>query len=285
MDPIPVHAATACACRDVHRRIRDAATAAARAAGQVQLTYFGRSQTVDAIRPHDLKLVVDRLSEEAMLKVLTDAFPDHGIVSEERAAINAHAAFTWYLDPLDGSVNYFLGQPYFCACVACYHRPPSDSTERSDGLGRPVAGVVFAPVLGLMFEARAEGPALCNGAPIRPGGERRLKEAVIGVSFGSDEATMERMIPLTAQLASRSRKLRIFGATGLDLVSVAGGRLSGLVQGGVRIWDFAAAKVILEACGGYFRAEDAGDGRWRIVGAAPGIAEELQRTVDRHFTV
>jgi hypothetical protein len=61
MDPTPVHATGAAyADRDVLRRIQAAATAAARAAGQVQLTYFGRSQTVCAIRRHDLKLVVDR---------------------------------------------------------------------------------------------------------------------------------------------------------------------------------------------------------------------------------
>lgn len=268
--------------RDAVIRIRDAAVEAARAAGDVQLKYFEKTQKVDAFRAHDLKLVIDHLSEEAMLRILTERFPNHGIVSEERAAINPEAPFRWYLDPLDGSVNYFLGQPYFCTCAACYYAPTPGLSTRSSRLGHAIAGVVHAPALDRLFEATAEGPALCNGTPIRPGSERHLNEAVIGFSFGSDDATMNRMTALAADLCQRSRKLRIFGATGLDLAHVACGRLSGLVQGRVHAWDFAAAQVIVESAGAYFQAEAAGENRWRIVGAAPGIGPELQALVDRH---
>jgi myo-inositol-1(or 4)-monophosphatase len=93
---------------------------------------------------------------------------------------------------------------------------------------------------------------------------------------------MQRMLALSADLVAQTRKVRILGATGLDLAHVASGRLSGLVQGCVRVWDFAAARVIIEAAGGYFRADRRGPDQWQIVAAAPGIAAQLQDLVDRN---
>jgi myo-inositol-1(or 4)-monophosphatase len=267
--------------RTWHQRVHAAALDAARAAGRVQQKYFGGFQKIDAECEHDLKLAIDRHSEQAMLQVLQDRFPDHGIISEESAALNPDADYCWYLDPLDGSVNYFLGQPYFCVCVACYdNRPEPDAPN--DPWRHPLAGVVYAPMLDLCFEAMAGRPARCNGGPVQIGGEQELGQAVIGFSFGSDPETMRRMLALSADLVAQTRKVRIFGATGLDLAHVASGRLSGLVQGRVRGWDFAAARVIIEAAGGYFRADPRGPDQWKIVAAAPGIATQLQDLVDRN---
>lgn len=253
---------------------------AARAAGEVLMAAFGKPQAVDDRPAHDLKLAADRRSEAAALAILQAHFPDHAIVSEETGLLNPGAEFRWYLDPLDGTVNYFMGQPYFCTCLACYHAPPQAGRQSSDPLGRPVSGVVLAPALNRCFEALPGGPALCNGRPVRPSPEKRLAEAVIGFSYGSDPDTMQRMMPVARVLAQRARKVRIFGATGLDLAHVACGGLSGLVQGKVRVWDFAAAKVIVEAAGGYCRAEPIGKGAWRLTAAAPGIALKLRQLVD-----
>lgn len=268
----------------LRRRIQAAAVEAVRAAGRLQMKGFGRPQAVDDRRAHDLKLAVDRRSEAAVLAVLRERFPDHGIVAEESGVANPDAPFRWYLDPLDGSLNYFMGLPYFCVCLVCCHTLPADGDAATDPLGRPVAGIVYAPALGKCFEAAPGGPAYCNGRPIRPGSETLLAEAVVGFSYGSDPLTMQRMAAVGAELVHRVRKVRIYGATGLDMVHVASGGLSGLVQGRVKIWDFAAAKVIVEAAGAYFRAEEAGGGSWRITAAAPGIARALQDVMDRHWS-
>ncbi len=264
----------------LRKRIQTVAVAAARAAGRVQMQHFGRTQAVDIRKAHDLKLAVDRACETAALAVLQENFPDHGIVSEESGVQNPDAPFRWYLDPLDGTVNYFLGQSYFCTCVACYRLSPATHSPCGT-LGQPLVGVVYAPVLNKCFEAAPGVQARCNGRPVRPGPEKRLSDAVVGFSYGSDPATMRRMAAIGRELIVRTRKVRIFGATGLDLAHVACGGLSGLVQGRVQVWDFAAAKVIVEAAGGYFHAVEAGNGSWQITAAGPGIAAELQALVNR----
>lgn len=255
---------------------------AARAAGRVQQKYFGGRQQIDSDVAHDLKLAVDRYCQKAMLDVVRERFPDHGIIAEEDACFNPEAPYRWYLDPLDGTVNYFLGLPYFCACAACYFHPPDQRGCTDQTWDYPLTGVVYAPVLDQCFEAMVDGPALCNGRPIKTGNERQLEKAVIGFSFGSDSQTMQRMQAISRDLMGRARKLRFFGATGLDLAHVASGRLSGLVQGRVQPWDFAAARAIVAAAGGYFRADSCGLAQWQIVAAAPGIGRALQTVVDRH---
>jgi len=260
-------------------RIQAVGREAVRAAGEVLMAAFGRPQDVDGRTAHDLKLAADRRSEAAALAILQTRFPDHEIVSEEIGLINPGHGYRWYLDPLDGTVNYFMGQPYFCTCLACYQTLPEAGTEAVDPLGQPLAAIVYAPALNKCFEAVANGPALCNGRLVRPGPEKRLSEAVIGFSYGSDPATMQRMMLVSQALVRRVRKMRIFGATGLDLAHVACGGLSGLVQGSVKVWDFAAAKMIVEQAGGYFRADSIDNDRWRITAAAPGIAAALRRLV------
>lgn len=261
------------------KTIHTVALEASRAAGDVLMAAFGRPQAVDRRTAHDLKLALDRRSEAAALAILHARFPDHEIVSEEKGLINPGHEFRWYLDPLDGTVNYYMGQPYFCTCLACYQTLPEAGTAAIDPLGQPLAAVVYAPALNKCFEAVANGPALCNGRPVRPGPEKRLSEAVIGFSYGSDPATIQRMMRISQALVRRVRKMRIFGATGLDLAHVACGGLSGLVQGSVKVWDFAAAKMIVEKAGGYFRADPVDNDRWRITAAAPGIAAALRRLV------
>ncbi len=263
------------------QRLHATAVKAARAAGRIQKRHFGGELQIDAAKRHDLKLAVDRHCQQAMVAVIQKDFPDHGILAEEKACLRPEAAFRWYLDPLDGTLNYALGLPHFCACAACYFHPPGQDGIDTSPWEYPLTGVVYAPVLDQRFEALAGGSGLCNGRPIAPGQERELQEAVVGFSFGSDPVTMRRMHAISGELAARTRKMRLFGATGLDLAYVASGRLSGLVQGCVRAWDFAAARVILAAAGGYFRAQPSGPGQWQIVAAAPGIGPELQAVVDR----
>ena len=265
-----------------HHQLHATAVQAARAAGRVQRKFFEKAHQIEADGEHDLKLAVDRYCQQAMLAVLQERFPDHGIIAEEDVCHNPEAPYRWYLDPLDGTVNYFLGLPYFCACAACYFHPEHWQGVADRTWDYPLTGVVYAPLLDRCFEAMAGGPALCNGRPIKTGNERQLEKAVVGFSFGSDPETMRRMRAISSDLMGRTRKLRFFGATGLDLAHVASGRLSGLVQGRVRAWDFAAARVIVAAAGGYFRAESRGAGHWQIVAAAPGIGPDLQAVVDRH---
>jgi fructose-1,6-bisphosphatase/inositol monophosphatase family enzyme len=118
--------------------------------------------------------------------------------------------------------------------------------------------------------------ATCNGKAIRSGEEKDLSQAVVSMSFGSTEEAMRRMERVSARLIRHVRKVRIFGSTALDIVNVACGRISGVLQDSVKNWDFAAARVILEESGGIFDARERSENDWEIIACAPGLYRSLR---------
>jgi fructose-1,6-bisphosphatase/inositol monophosphatase family enzyme len=268
-------------------RIRNTAELAAQDAGKILLKHYGKPVRIDVVQKHDLKSEVDRLCEQAIIETIQSQFPDHAIITEEQKSMVCRSEYVWVVDPLDGTVNFCHGLPHFGVCVACYCRRiendgDSDSSQTGlAALGKPLVGVVYAPVMNELFVGTTGEPATCNGKAIRVGKERELSEAVVSVSYGSTEEAMQRMEKVTAGLIRNVRKVRIFGSTGLDMVNVACGRISGVLQDSVRNWDFAAARVILEQSGGIFDAYEQSDNHWKIIACAPGLYTSLKKLTIR----
>ena len=256
-------------------RLSSTAVAAARAAGRIQLQYFGKQVQVIAAPQFDVTLEVDRRCQHAILQVITKAFPGHAIVAEESAPINPEAEYVWFVDPLDGTVNFFQGIWHFSTCIACYRNaPPSAAAHSLDGenglcaLGAPLVGVVYAPALDELYIGIPGRPPACNGRRIAPADPvDDLSHAVVCISFGKDEAAIRKMEKLNAKLVRRVRKVRMFGSTGLDIANVARGRISALIQCSVRQWDFAASRIVLEQSGGRFDARQTAPNRWEMLAA------------------
>ena len=260
---------------------------AAQQAANLQMHRFGNGTSVILDnRVHDLKIDTDHDSETAICDVIRSQFPDHAVVSEESGASNKASRFTWIIDPLDGTVNYYFGLPYFCTCVACYYTPGGIDDGRDSPHtfvlddGKPLVGVVYAPFFDWMFCAAAGQGATFNGLPVQNGQNLQLEDALVGISFGSRAEVIDPMGTLATVLARRAKKIRMFGATGFDLALVAKGSLSALVQLHVNIWDFAAASVILSESGVLFHAcRNTIDG-WCVIAAPPSLFQPLKSLVD-----
>jgi fructose-1,6-bisphosphatase/inositol monophosphatase family enzyme len=191
--------------------------------------------------------------------------------------------YVWIVDPLDGTVNFFHGIPYFCTSVACYYigdNVKKRSVNWLTALGEPVIGVVYAPILDELFVGLKGFQATRNGLGISAGDEQDLGDAIICMSFGSSEETMQRMERLNSILMRHVRKVRILGSTALDMVNVACGRVSGLLQGCVRNWDFAAARIVLEQSGGLFHAREISSNQWEIVASTSGLYQPLTKLLN-----
>ena len=100
--------------------LRGTAVEAATAAGRVIRGSFGREQKVDQALPHDLKLWLDRACEQEILGVIRTSFPGHAVLSEEWGYEPGREPYLWIVDPLDGTVNYHHGIPFFCTSIACH---------------------------------------------------------------------------------------------------------------------------------------------------------------------
>ena len=101
-------------------RVTETAISAARRAGAIQLHHF-RNTTVRCTRLlHDVKLETDQLCEKAIIAAIREPFPDHAILTEESGELPGSGDCTWIVDPLDGTVNFWHGLPFFCVSIACY---------------------------------------------------------------------------------------------------------------------------------------------------------------------
>ncbi len=229
---------------------------AARQAGKHALREKSRRFEVHERFSHDIKLMLDREAQLRAVEAIHEVFPGDHILGEEWSVEGEAGGVEWIIDPIDGTVNFFHGVPWWCSSVAA----------RVDG--EIVAGAVYAPETDHLYEAAVDSPAMCNQVAIRVASTRSLADALLVT--GSEKEINPLDLPLaTAQrLAPRVQKVRILGAAALDLCQVALGSVDIFCQNGLYLWDIAAAGLIIRQSGGCFETRDIGQpGRYGVMAA------------------
>ena len=216
----------------------DVAESAAREAGAFLRDQFYNAKQVDEALLHDIKLRLDKESQELISNVLLAAFPESAILGEEGNSGAATTDYLWVVDPIDGTVNYFYGIPIYCVSIALQYR------------GELVLGCVYDPMQNECFTALAGGTPRLNGTPISVSAREKMAEAVVFIGHGTHDGSGETGIRRFAHLSRQVRKIRILGSAALTLCYIAAGRFDAYIEGRISLWDFAAARVILEAAGG-----------------------------------
>ena len=216
----------------------DTALAAARAAGELLRTHFGKPLDVNEFAAHDIKLDLDVRAQTLITEILLGAFPDHAIFGEEGIAGNQASEWQWIVDPIDGTVNYFYGLPHYCISIAL---------RRGDEWQ---LGVIYDPSRDELWETVKGGPSLMNGKVIRVSERTELADCVMSIGFAKSKATINAGLQLLPKYVERVRKCRMMGSAALDLAYVATGRLDAYIEQSVSLWDIAAGKMLVENAGG-----------------------------------
>jgi myo-inositol-1(or 4)-monophosphatase len=211
-------------------------------AGELQMERYERVERIDYKSARDVVTEVDHLSEALIFDAIRAAFPGDALLGEESGehdgAAAGHTATSgqgraWVVDPLDGTINYANGIPFFCVSIALVEE------------GRPVVGVVHDPSRGESFAATIDGPATLAGKPIRASGKAALSDFVISMALGGRAAATR-----AREVRKAIRVPRSMGSAALALAYVANGRFDAFVQqGGLSTWDIAAAGLIAERAG------------------------------------
>lgn len=221
------------------REIYDIAIAAAEAAGRIHQDRLHFERTVEAkSSASDAVTEVDRACEELIVARIVEARPDDSIVGEEGADRVGSSGVKWYIDPLDGTVNYVYRRHDFSVSIGV----------EVDGV--PSVGVVFDSSADEMFSAiRGEG-AWLNGDLIRVSEVTELGMALTGSGFGYDPLYRIFQGKVLARVIGRVRDLRRGGSAALELCGVACGRLDAFFEQGINGWDAMAGVVIIREAGG-----------------------------------
>ena len=88
------------------------ATDAALAAGKLLRQHFGSDAKVDEATQHDIKLALDKESQELITDILLGARPGDALYGEEGIAGNQDSDRQWIVDPIDGTVYFFYGMSH-----------------------------------------------------------------------------------------------------------------------------------------------------------------------------
>ncbi len=241
------------------------AIALAARAGEVLMDRYERLERIDYKSARDVVTEADHLSEALIIDAIRARHPGDAILAEETGEHRAIAGEAptsgrgrlWIVDPLDGTVNYANGIPFFCVSIGLVVD------------GRPAVGVIHDPTRAETFAATVGGPALLTaplGSPshaIETSDKERLTDFVISMALnGRSAATRARNVRKAIRIA------RSMGSAALALAYVANGRFDAFIQqGGLSAWDVAAAGLIAERGGATVSAMDGS--QWFDLAHAP----------------
>jgi myo-inositol-1(or 4)-monophosphatase len=242
---------------------------AARAAGEVLMSYYGRAPSGLDWKSSDTDLVsdADLEAERTIRELLELERPQDGLVAEEGSRVEAESGRRWVVDPLDGTVNFLYGIPVWAVSVAL---------EDPDGLA---AGVVHSPVNGETFLAERGGGAhlAVDGSepqPLRVRGCTTLARAMVATGFSYEPERRAGQAEVVARLLPLARDIRRAGAAAIDLAWLAAGRVDGFYERGLKRWDWAAGRLLVEEAGGVVGWLD-GDPPGLVAAATPQLLDEL----------
>jgi len=187
----------------------------------------------------DLVTEMDRQVEEYLLSAIHARFPDHTIITEESGLHQGTSGHCWYIDPIDGTVNYAHHLPWFVVSLAYAEA------------GEMKFGVIYEPMRDECFSASRGQGARLNDRPIRVASAGSLIASLFSTGFPYDVATVENNnIAQFVHLTKVSQGVRRSGSAALDMAYVACGRLDGFWEVQLQPWDIAAGALIVEEAGG-----------------------------------
>ncbi len=223
---------------------------ATRAAGAYVQSKFGGTFSVEN-KPgvNNLVTEVDKGAETIIIQHIRSRFPNHHILSEEAGELRGEGAYTWIIDPIDGTTNFAHGIPLCCVSVAVAHD------------GALVAGAIYNPMMNEFFFARRGHGATLNGQPMQVSEKTDFARACLVTGFPyfwPHEG--EHPIRTFERFIMRGLPVRRLGSAALDLAWVACGRFDGFWEYNLNPWDVAAGYLLVEEAGGTVTCFDGGAG-------------------------
>jgi histidinol-phosphatase len=215
-------------------------------AGQIALNYFKKG--IEAVNKEDGTPVTaaDKECERVIRQAIASKYPQDGILGEEEGeskglsgkALKGKQGRKWIIDPIDGTYGYARGVPLFSTLLAL------------EDEGEIVLGVVNAPAMGDMFWAEKGHGAFKNGQRLRVSDKSELSESQFNFG-GANRILAEGLWPGFTKLIAATVRQRGFGDY-LGFAYVFEGKAEAHLEVGVKPWDLAPMKIIIEEAGGKF---------------------------------
>ena len=232
-----------------------------------------RADSAVAKKGNDFATEIDLAIERQVVEELT-RLTGIGVHGEEFGGEPIDSELVWVLDPIDGTLNYAAGSPMAAILLGLLWD------------GKPLLGLTWLPFMGQRYTSTPGGPARCNAEALETLTTSTLSDSIVGIgTFNIDSRGVFPGRYRSAVLENLSRqcsRVRMHGATGIDLAYVAAGILGGAISFGHHIWDHAAGVALIRAAGGV--VTDLAGEPWTpssrsALAAAPGVHDQMLEIV------
>lgn len=248
--------------------------------GTELLKYFGTPlESAQKESQSSIVTKADLRSDAMIVKLITDRYPAHNIISEEGGFLNKKSGYTWIIDPLDGTSNFASAIPWFGVLIALF----KDSC--------PIMGGAYLPVTGdLYFAERGKG-VIKNDLPFSIDKNKSLRNSLVAfaVDFTDDEAELNNSLSIYRNLVKSARNTRATNCL-IDFLNVSESKFGACINLNTRIWDIAALGLIISEAGGvmkningqdiqYTFDEGVTDRNFPVMAGSESIIDEIKKQV------
>jgi len=219
--------------------------------------------------PTELVTAADTAVEEFLLKKIREQFPNHSINAEESGELVQDSDHEWFIDPIDGTLNFSHGLPIYSVSVAYAYR------------GELQIGVIFSPGLQETFWALKGEGAFLDGKHIQVSAIDNLSDSLFITGFrkyllDTPRSNIKNFVCFSREVQT----IRRLGSSALDMAYVACGRAEGFWEIALNPWDVAAGILIIREAGGIveglYGKADILKGNVDILGANPKIFPQMR---------
>lgn len=208
-------------------------------AADLVLSYVGSDRVdVRAKGIGDVVTAADTAAESFILERLRTKFQGDGVVGEEGASIEGRSGRTWYVDPLDGTLNFSRNLPIWCVSLALYEGD------------RPLIAVIRDPLTGETFSAGRGIGSYCNDRRIRCSTVQAPSDSVVHITVDLKDLGVTAGLDDIVAIAPRVLRTRNIGSAALAMAYVAAGRFDAMLHRFAHSWDYGAGVLLVQEAGG-----------------------------------
>ncbi|MFX0013911.1 MAG: inositol monophosphatase family protein [Promethearchaeota archaeon] len=250
----------------------DVSVGASREAGKLLLRLFNKKTKLSFKADNSIVTEADLKADTLLKNTITESFPHHSIISEESGKNYQDSDYLWIIDPLDGSTNFSVKNPFFAVSIGLLYKH------------KPILGVVYAPFQDELFVAENNKGAYLNNQAITVDERATLEKSFIAFCNGRDLESREQIVKIYKELKMVNNKVRQVGAAALELCFVASGRFGGFIMPGVNAWDVIAGALIVKEARGIttdFKNKRFNIHSSNIIACSPSIQEYLLEIVKK----
>jgi len=210
----------------------------ARNAGVLLKKYYCKKNTLTYKIDTSLVTEADLAADRYLRTEIEKFFPSHSIMSEESPEKKTSSDYQWIIDPLDGTTNFSICNPFFGVSICVLFE------------GTAQVGVIYSPIQDELFWSIKGKGAFLNNRPIIVDNQKDIEKSVITFCNGRDIDSRKILIQIYQNLKLRNNRIRQIGSAALELSYVAAARTGGFFMPGVNSWDILAGSLIVEEAKG-----------------------------------